>query len=95
MIGKVERLSSMATYVTLTEAASYLGVSKATAIRFACSSKGIVFGEPFGNHSKFQVVIRMIAPLPTDKASEANETVNAATSKSVRAAFILDMLGSF
>ena len=35
--------------------------SAAAAIRFARSSAGIVFGEPFGNHSKFQVVIRMTA----------------------------------
>jgi hypothetical protein len=58
--------------------------SAAAAIRFACPSAGIVFGEPFGNHSKFQVVILMIAPSPSDKASEANVRLNAITSKKVR-----------
>ena len=58
--------------------------SAAAAIRFACSSKGIVFGEPFGNHSKFQVVIRMTALSPSDEASETNARINAITSKKVR-----------
>jgi hypothetical protein len=58
--------------------------SAAAAIRFACSSAGILFGEPFGNHSKFQVVIRMTAPSPSDEASETNARINAMTSKKVR-----------
>src|SRR6266571_7478259 len=58
--------------------------SAAAAMRFACSSAGILFGEPFGNHSKFQVVIRMTAPSPSDEASETNARVNAITSKKVR-----------
>ena len=58
--------------------------SAAAAIRFACSSAGILFGEPFGNHSKFQVVIRMTAPSPTDEASETNARINAITSEKVR-----------
>src|SRR6266487_6925999 len=58
--------------------------SAAAAIRFACSSAGILFGEPFGNHSKFQVVIRMTAPSPSDEASETNARINAITSKKVR-----------
>jgi hypothetical protein len=58
--------------------------SAAAAIRFACSSAGILFGEPFGNHSKFQVVIRMTAPSPSDEASETNATINVITSRKVR-----------
>src|SRR6266568_3955873 len=58
--------------------------SAAAAIRFACSSAGILFGEPFGNHSKFQVVSRMTAPSPSDEASETNARINAMTSKKVR-----------
>src|SRR5205809_4386237 len=58
--------------------------SAAAAIRFACSSAGILFGEPFGNHSKFQVVIRMTAPSPSDEASETNARINAITGKKVR-----------
>jgi hypothetical protein len=58
--------------------------SAAAAIRFACSSAGLLFGEPFGNHSKFQVVIRMTAPSPSDEASETNARINAITSKKVR-----------
>src|SRR5436189_2891660 len=42
------------------------------------------FGEPFGNHSKFQVVIRMTAPSPSDEASETNARINAITGKKVR-----------
>jgi hypothetical protein len=69
--------------------------SAAAAIRFACSSAGIIFGEPFGNHSKFQVVIRTTAPSPSDEASEANARVNAITTKRVRALFILDIRERF
>ena len=58
--------------------------SAAAAIRFACSSAGILFGEPFGNHSKFQVVIRMTASSPSDEASETNARINAITSKKGR-----------
>jgi len=50
--------------------------SAAAAIRFACSSAAIVFGEAFGN--------LMIAPSPSNKASEANVRLNAMTSKKVR-----------
>ena len=62
--------------------------SAAAAIRFACSSTGILFGEPFGNHSKFQVVIRMTASSPSDEASETNARINAITSKKVRRACV-------
>jgi hypothetical protein len=48
------------------------------------ASEGILFGEPFGNHSKFQVVIRMTAPSPSDEASETNARIDAITSKKVR-----------
>jgi hypothetical protein len=36
--------------------------SAAAAIRFCCSAAGNSFGEPFGNHSRFQVVTRTGAP---------------------------------